>query len=137
MSDEVPEAPEALGGERKARKSIAISRSAAWAGGGGLTLGTFALLAQLNGFYFTRQEGVATNRNVERIEKLVNQNKDEIVKVMTAEQTENTRILEQKIDRVLELMGKAEDRAAKIDDRQDRKIENLELIVFSNKPRGR
>lgn len=113
------------------RKSVAISKRLAWGAGGMSIVGAFGIMGAFYERFYSREEGLAAERNVARIEQSLDARTSHLTAELKAASAENTRILERKIDRILDFMRDDRLAAAKVNDKQNFDIENLKLLVYS------
>lgn len=146
--DEQPEEQEAGAVQNKVRRTVAISKSLAW-GASGLSL--VGILATANEFYkyvYSRTEGVALEKSLSEFKADVKNelvlirtkqdtNKNELATTIVQNQAEQTRVLERKIDKVLEF--RAEDKTAheRTHDRMYNDIAELRLLIGGSRPKSR
>lgn len=119
------------------RKSVSVSKRLAWGAGSLSIVGAFGIMSLFYERFYSREEGLASEKNIARIEQSLDTRTAQLAADLKAAQLESTRIIERKVDHVLDFLREDRAAASKINDNQNLEIENLKLIVYSgNKTKG-
>lgn len=107
------------------RKLTALEKlGVASATGTGL-IASFATYSAIKAHFYTREEGDAVAKAIRSVEARVVE--------LNAEQT---RVVERKVDKILEFMKEDRAQAQRDVDRFDRRLENVEFVVMKSNPKG-
>lgn len=88
--------------------------------------GGFAGYTAIKEHFFTREEGRAVETTLAEVKKQLKENNDE-----------QTRVIEKKVDEIIDFMRDERETARRDNDRQDRRIENLEFVTLTKSRKER
>lgn len=107
------------------RKLTALEKLGIGMGAGSGIIAAFATYSAIKAHFYTREEGDAVALAIRSVESRVVE--------LNAEQT---RVVERKVDKILEFMKEDRAQAQRDVDRFDRRLENVEFVVMKSNPKG-
>ncbi len=113
------------------RRSVSISKKLAWGAGTMSIAGFIGISSFLYERFYSREEGVAAENNVKRIEVALEAKTSRLESAIATGIANQTLALSAQFGEIRTMMREDSARHEKVDDKQNAEIENLKLIVMS------